>query len=101
MPRDMRVDPTDLGLSANQVDVSADDLRTSHAAAQERVAGAATGWIGRSAKALAAKAEHWEQESASHYTEISGHGTSFRTAADTVTTAAAAHPPLEMFRCLA
>jgi uncharacterized protein YukE len=80
--RDLRVDPTDLGLSANQVDVSADDLRTAHTAAQERVAGASAGWIGKSATALAAKAEHWEQESASHYAEMCRHGAHFRSAAE-------------------
>jgi WXG100 family type VII secretion target len=81
MPKDLRLDLAALHASASQIDVSADDLRAQHGSANGRIAAAQTGWIGISAAALAAKAAQWEQESATHYTELVKHGHHFRSAA--------------------
>ncbi len=81
MGKDMRVDLVTLHASAGQIDGSADDLRAQHGSANERIAAAQAGWIGASAAALTAKTAQWEEESASHYTELVKHGHDFRSAA--------------------
>jgi WXG100 family type VII secretion target len=81
MGKELRVDPATLHASASQIDVSADDLRAQHGSMDGRIAAAQAGWIGVSADALMAKAAQWEEESASHYTELVKHGHHFRSAA--------------------
>jgi len=81
MGEGVRVDPLILHTSAGQIDVSADDLRAQHGLAHERIASAQAGWIGASAAALTAMAARWEEESATHYTELVRHGHHFRSAA--------------------
>jgi WXG100 family type VII secretion target len=81
MGEDLRVDPIEVRMAANHVDVAADDLRSAHGSAHERMGAAQAGWIGSSAAALAATTAKWEEESAGHYTELVGHGEHFRSAA--------------------
>jgi WXG100 family type VII secretion target len=81
MGEDLRVDPLEVRMASDHVDVAADGLRTGHGSAHERMGAAQAGWIGSSAAALAATAAKWEQESASQYAELVGHVEDFRAAA--------------------
>ena len=78
MGEDLRVDPLEVRMAADHVDVAAEGLRTAHGSALERMGTAEAGWIGSSATALAATATKWEQDSAAHYTELVGHVEGFR-----------------------
>ncbi|MCB0927938.1 MAG: hypothetical protein KDB70_08475 [Mycobacterium sp.] len=46
------VDPVDLALSADHMDMHGNDLRVAHGAANAAIEGAAVGWVGTSAVAL-------------------------------------------------
>ena len=81
MGDELRVDPLEVRMAADHVDVAAEGLRTAHGSALERMGTAQAGWIGSSAAALAATATKWEQDSAAHYTELVGHVEGFRSAA--------------------
>lgn len=81
MGEDVRVDPLEVRMASDHVDVAADGLRSAHGSAHERMGAAQAGWIGSSAAALAATAAKWEEESAGHYTELVGHVEGFRSAA--------------------
>jgi WXG100 family type VII secretion target len=81
MGEDLRVDPLEVRMAANHVDVAADDLRSAHFSAHERMGTAQAGWVGSSAAALAATTAKWEEESAGHYAELVGHVEHFRSAA--------------------
>lgn len=52
---DLRVDPVDLALSADHMDMHGCDLRVSHAAANAAIDSAGAGWVGTSAAALQAR----------------------------------------------
>jgi len=77
----LRVNPADLRLGGEHVDVHAEDLLSRHADAHDRIAGAAPGFIGTSAAALTGLHAHWETESAGHYRELVAHGEQLRSAA--------------------
>lgn len=81
MSEDLRVDPVDVQMAADHVDLAADNLRAGHGSAHERIGAAQAGWIGTSAAALASAAAKWEQESVALYSEIAGHAGAFRAAA--------------------
>jgi WXG100 family type VII secretion target len=80
MGEDLRVDPVEVRMAADHVDAAADDLRTAHGSALERMGAAQSGWIGSSAAALSKVASKWEQDSTAHYTELIGHVEDFRSA---------------------
>jgi len=82
MGEDLRVDPLEVRMAADHVDVAADGLRSGHGSAHERIGAAQSGWIGTSAAALAATAAKWEEESAGHITELVGHVEHFCSAAE-------------------
>jgi WXG100 family type VII secretion target len=81
MGEDLRVDPLEVRIAADHVDVAADGLKTDHGSAQERIGTAQAGWIGTSGTALSQLATKWEQDSATHYTELVGHVEGFQSAA--------------------
>ena len=81
MGDELRVDPLDVRMAADHVDVAADGLRTDHGAALERMGTAKAGWIGTSGAALAKTATKWEQDSAAHYQDLVAHVEGFKSAA--------------------
>jgi WXG100 family type VII secretion target len=81
MGKDLRVDPAEVRMAADHVDVAADGLRTDHGAAQERIGTAQAGWIGTSGEALSKVAAKWEDDSTKHYNELIGHVEGFKSAA--------------------
>jgi WXG100 family type VII secretion target len=81
MGEDLRVDPLEVRMAADHVDAAAEDLRTDHSSAQERMGTAQGGWIGTSATALSKVAAKWEADSTAHYTELVGHVEGFKSAA--------------------
>jgi len=81
MGKDLRVDPAEVRMAADHVDVAADGLRTDHGAAQERIGTAQAGWIGTSGQALSKVAAKWEDDSTKHYNELIGHVEGFKSAA--------------------
>ncbi|MDT5198935.1 MAG: hypothetical protein QOC69_1132 [Mycobacterium sp.] len=81
MPKLVRVDPVAVQQTGDSVDTTADVLRAKHAAAHESIGAAHSGWIGASQAALTAQMARWEEESASHYTELVGHAHDLRSSA--------------------
>ena len=81
MGKDLRVDPAEVRMAADHVDVAADGLRTDHGAAHERIGTAQAGWIGTSGEALSKVAAKWEDDSTKHYNELIGHVEGFKSAA--------------------
>ncbi len=81
MGEELRVDPAEVRMAADHVDVAADGLRTDHGAAQERIGTASAGWIGTSGEALSKVAAKWEEDSTKHYNELIGHVEGFKSAA--------------------
>jgi WXG100 family type VII secretion target len=81
MGKDLRVDPADVRMAADHVEVAAEGLKSDHGTAQERIGTAQAGWIGTSGDALSKLATKWEQDSAAHYTDLVGHVEGFKAAA--------------------
>lgn len=81
----LRVDPTEVLIAADHVDVAADNLRADHGSAHSRIGAAQPGWIGSSAAALTASAAKWEEDSTRHYSELVGHVEALRSAASMYT----------------
>lgn len=75
------VDPVEVAMAADHVDVAAEGLRSAHGSAHERMGAAQTGWIGASAAALAAATAKWEDESAGHYNGLVDRVEALRSAA--------------------
>lgn len=81
MGEELRVDPAEVRMAADHVDVAADGLRTDHGTAQERIGTASAGWIGTSGEALSKVAAKWEEDSTRHYNELIAHVEGFMSAA--------------------
>jgi WXG100 family type VII secretion target len=81
MGEDLRVDPVEVRMAADHVDVAADGLRADHGVAQERIGAAQAGWIGTSGDALAKLTAKWEEDSTRHYNDLIGHVEGFKSAA--------------------
>ncbi len=81
MSEKLRVDPLEVRMAADHVNAAADSLRSAHGAAHERMGAAQAGWIGTSAAGLSATTTKWEEESASHCTELLEHAEDLRSAA--------------------
>ncbi|WP_006244462.1 WXG100 family type VII secretion target [Mycolicibacterium tusciae] len=81
MGEELRVDPAEVRMAADHVDVAAEGLRTDHGSAQERIGTAQAGWIGTSGDALSKVAAKWEEDSTKHYTDLIGHVEGFKSAA--------------------
>lgn len=73
MSDDLQVDPLEVRMAADHIDVAAEGLRTAHGSANERMSTAQSGWIGSSAAALSKVSAKWEQDSTAHYTALAGH----------------------------
>lgn len=81
MGDEVRVDPAEVRMAADHVDVAAEGMRTDHGSAQERIGTASAGWIGTSGEALAKLSTKWEEDSTRHYTDLIGHVEGFKSAA--------------------
>jgi WXG100 family type VII secretion target len=81
MGEELRVDPLEVRMAADHVDVAAEGLRTDHGSAQERIGTASAGWIGTSGDALSKVAAKWEEDSTKHYNDLIGHVEGFKSAA--------------------
>jgi WXG100 family type VII secretion target len=81
MGEELRVDPIEVRMAADHVDVAAEGLRTDHGSAQERIGTASAGWIGTSGDALSKVAAKWEEDSTKHYNDLIGHVEGFKSAA--------------------
>ncbi len=78
----VEVDPVDLRMSANQLAMHGEDLRTSHTESDADIEATQTGWAGQSATAMGAKLAEWQQFTARICADLDAHQGSFRAAAD-------------------
>lgn len=77
----LRVDPAAVHESGKQVGELAETLKGEFASSSQQIASSQSGWIGKSAAALAAKLAEWDDEAEVHHHNISGHGERFVAAA--------------------
>jgi WXG100 family type VII secretion target len=81
MPKDLEVDPKDLRMSSDHMEMHHSELLTAHTAANGAIEEAQTGWVGASASALQAKFAEWQDATAKMTEDIAAHGHAFRSAA--------------------
>lgn len=77
---DLRVDPVDLALSADHLDMHGRDLQVAHASANAAVDSAGPGWVGTSAVALQARLAEWQAVTDDLYLQITTMGQHLRVA---------------------
>lgn len=77
----LRVDPVDLYLSSEHMDVHHADLDAAHTAADGVIAEAQTGWVGASATALQSKLTQWQATTTTLCGDIASHGAAYHAAA--------------------
>lgn len=82
VPEHLRVDPVDLHLSSNHMEMHHADLLAAHTAANESIEEAQAGWVGASAAALQAKFVEWQETTAKLTGDVAAHGAAFRSAAE-------------------
>lgn len=78
---ELRVSPDDLADSAQRIDRLVGDLRTTHAAAHERMDGAQAGQVGNSGLALKALLTKWQSDTTTLVDQLTKHGQAFQSAA--------------------
>lgn len=86
VPKNLDVDPADLRLSADHMDMHASELSTAHGAANADIEAAQAGWVGASASALQAKFAEWQEATTAMTKDIAAHGVAFASAAEGYTT---------------
>ncbi|MBN3508333.1 WXG100 family type VII secretion target [Mycolicibacterium septicum] len=86
MAEHLEVDPVDLHMSSDHMDMHHADLAAAHAAADADIEAAQSGWVGASAAALQAKFAEWQAASQEMQADVAAHGTAFRAAANGYTT---------------
>lgn len=77
----VNVDPIDLRMSSDHMDMHHGDLLAAHGAANGAIEEAQTGWVGASAAALHAKMAEWQSVTVQLCADIAAHGEAFRSAA--------------------
>ncbi|MCH9729390.1 MAG: WXG100 family type VII secretion target [Actinomycetia bacterium] len=82
----LRVDPIDLHLSSDHLDVHHAEFQAAHASADSDIEAAQRGWVGTSAAALQAKFVEWQAVTAQLSSDVEAHGSAFRAAARGYTT---------------
>ena len=82
MPEHLRVDPVDLRMSSDHMEMHRADLLAAHTAANESIEGAQAGWVGTSAAALQAKFVEWREATTKLTGDVAAHGAAFRSAAE-------------------
>jgi WXG100 family type VII secretion target len=76
------VDPIDLHLSSDHMDMHHAELRAAHGAADGVIDEAQAGWVGTSATALQSKMAEWQATTARLCGDIASHGAAYRAAAN-------------------
>ncbi|MDO3398665.1 WXG100 family type VII secretion target [Mycolicibacterium neoaurum] len=82
----LRVDPVDLRMSSDHMDMHHADLQAAHSAANADIDAAQAGWVGASAAALQARFAEWQNTTAELCGDIAAHGAAFRKSAEGYTT---------------
>ena len=82
MDNNLEVDPIDLRMSSDHMDMHHAELQTAHTAANEAIEAAQAGWIGDSAAALHAKFAEWQAVTTQLANELADHSAAFISAAD-------------------
>jgi WXG100 family type VII secretion target len=77
----VKVDPIDLRMSSDHMDMHHGDLLTAHGAANGAIEESQAGWVGASAAALQAKIAEWQSVTAELCGDIAAHSEAFRSAA--------------------
>src|SRR4051794_798818 len=81
VPEELRVDPIDLRLSSDHMDMHRAELAAAHTAANGDIEAAQAGWVGASGAALMAKFAEWQDATTRITTDIVAHGAAFQSAA--------------------
>lgn len=87
MPKDLDVDPIDLRLSSDHMDMHHADLSAAHGAANADIEAAQAGWVGVSGAALQTKFAEWQAATAAITSDIASHRAAFSSAAEGYATA--------------
>jgi len=74
----LRAYPPDLWVSADQVAMHNEELRTAHARADARIAATSSGWAGASAVAMRAKVAEWQAFTQQMCAKLDEHHAHFR-----------------------
>ncbi|MBS9535111.1 WXG100 family type VII secretion target [Mycobacterium sp. M1] len=82
MPEPLKVDLTDLRMSANHVDMHHGDLHQAHTAAHGTIEDSSVEWVGASALALQAALAEWQAHSVHMTNETAHHRDAFHQIAD-------------------
>jgi WXG100 family type VII secretion target len=77
----LKVDPIDLHMSSDHMDLHHSELQAAHTSADGVIEGAQTGWVGASGTALQSKLAEWQATTTKLCGDIAAHGTAYRTAA--------------------
>lgn len=78
----LKVDPIDLHMSSDHMDVHRADLHAAHTAAHGEIEGAQAGWVGASAAALQSKMAEWQATTTQLCGDIAAHGAAYKAAAN-------------------
>jgi WXG100 family type VII secretion target len=77
----VKVDPIDLRMSSDHMDMHHAELLAAHSAANDAIEAAQAGWVGASAAALQTKLAEWQGVTMELCGDIAAHGEAFRSAA--------------------
>jgi WXG100 family type VII secretion target len=78
---EMRVDPTAVHESGAKLQEIAHTLHSELSDSDKQIAASHSGWVGKSAEALASKAAEWREATRTHHGDINDHGEKFVKAA--------------------
>ncbi|MGH3642245.1 MAG: WXG100 family type VII secretion target [Mycobacterium sp.] len=78
----LKVDPIDLHMSSDHMDVHHTELQAAHGASDGVIEGAQAGWVGASALALQARMAEWQATTTQLCGDIAAHGAAYRAAAN-------------------
>lgn len=78
----LKVDPIDLRMSSDHMDMHHSEVSAAHTAANGDIEAAQAGWVGVSGAALQAKFAEWQEATATITRDIATHGAAFQTAAE-------------------
>lgn len=75
------MDPIDLRLSSDHMDMHRSELAAAHGAANGDIEAAQAGWVGASGAALQAKFAEWQEATIAMTDDLAAHGAAFQSAA--------------------
>ncbi|MBU8814080.1 WXG100 family type VII secretion target [Mycolicibacterium goodii] len=82
MGNSLKVDPVDLHMSSDHMDVHHADLTAAHTSADGEIEGAQAGWVGASAAALQSKMTEWQATTTKLCGDIAAHRDTYKAAAN-------------------